>query len=75
MVPRPRDGEVKEFYLWDVETVRGAMLRGEFKTNCALVLIDFFIRHGIVTDENEGDYLELMTRMHRILPVPTSGST
>ncbi len=53
VVPKPRDGEVKEFYLWDVDTVKAAMLRGEFKTNCAVVLIDFFIRHGIITQENE----------------------
>ncbi|KAH8901342.1 hypothetical protein GQ53DRAFT_835180 [Thozetella sp. PMI_491] len=75
VVLKPRDGEVKEFYLWDVETIKIAMENGEFKTNCAVVLIHFFIRHGIITPENERDYLELITRMHRPLPVPTSPST
>ncbi len=73
VVPTPRDGEVKEFYLWDVETVRAAMRRGEFKPNCAVVLIDFFIREGIITDENERHYVDIMRHMHRQLPVPTSG--
>jgi 8-oxo-dGTP pyrophosphatase MutT (NUDIX family) len=72
VVPKPRDGEVKEFYLWDVGRVKEALSQAEFKTNCAAVMIDFFIRHGIITNENERDYLEIMSRMHRKLPVPTS---
>lgn len=72
VVPKPMDDEVEEFYLWDVSQVRDALLRGEFKTNCALVMIDFFIRHGIITQDNEPDYLEIITRLHRPLPVPLS---
>ncbi|KAI5918619.1 NUDIX hydrolase domain-like protein [Camillea tinctor] len=74
VVLKPRDGEVQEFNLWSVAQVREALLRGEFKTNCASVMIDFFIRHGIVTPENEPDYLEILTRLHRPLPVPTSAA-
>ncbi|KAL1600512.1 hypothetical protein SLS60_006898 [Paraconiothyrium brasiliense] len=74
IVPRPQDDEVEDFYLWDLEQVKKAMIKQEFKTNCAAVMIDFFIRHGIITDENEQDYLEIITRLHRKLPVPTSAS-
>ncbi|KAI0838946.1 NUDIX domain-containing protein [Hypoxylon sp. FL0890] len=72
IVPKPRDDEVQEFNLWDVQQIKESMLRGEFKPNCASVMIDFFIRHGIITDENEPDYLEIVTRLHRPLPVPTT---
>ena len=72
VVPVPKDGEVKEFDLMAVEEVREALARGEFKTNSAVVMIDFFIRHGIITQENERDYVEIVTRMHRRLPFPTS---
>ncbi|KAI2465585.1 NUDIX domain-containing protein [Annulohypoxylon bovei var. microspora] len=72
VVPQPQDDEVEEFYLWDVRQVKEALLRGEFKTNCASVVIDFFVRHGIITEENEPDYLEITTRLHRSLPVPLS---
>lgn len=72
IVPTPRDDEVEEFYLWDVDRVKKALANEEFKTNCAAVMIDFFIRHGIITDENESDYLEIISRLHRALPVPTS---
>ncbi|TPX17804.1 uncharacterized protein E0L32_002905 [Thyridium curvatum] len=70
-VPRPRDEEVQEFYLWSVDQVKEALARGEFKPNCALVMIDFFIRRGVITEDNEQDYLQLVTRLHRTLPVPT----
>lgn len=72
--PVPKDGEVKEFYLMSVEEVREALRRGEFKTNSAVVMIDFFIRHGTITPENEPDYVEIVTRMHRRLPFPTTCS-
>lgn len=74
IIPQPQDEEVEAFYLWDLEQVKEAMTNREFKTNCAAVMIDFFIRHGIITDENEEDYLEILTRLHRKLPVPTSPS-
>ncbi|RYP76525.1 hypothetical protein DL771_001759 [Monosporascus sp. 5C6A] len=71
MIPEPHDDEVSEFNLWSVEEVKHAMLRQEFKPNSALVLIDFLIRHGIITEENEYDYVEIATRLKRRLPVPT----
>jgi 8-oxo-dGTP pyrophosphatase MutT (NUDIX family) len=70
MAPVPKDEEVFAFYLWSVEEVTEAMMRREFKPNCCLVMIDFFIRHGIISQENEADYLELTSRIHRQLPVP-----
>ncbi|MCU0893703.1 MAG: DUF4743 domain-containing protein [Rhodospirillales bacterium] len=58
--PRNTDGEISEFYLWPlqrvIETVRET---DEFKFNCALVVIDFLIRHGHIGPD-EPDYLELL---------------
>ncbi|KAI1426609.1 NUDIX hydrolase domain-like protein [Xylaria sp. FL1777] len=68
--PMPKDGEVAEFYLWTVDEVREELARGHFKFNCALILADFFIRHGIITAENEPDYAEILQRLHRKLPFP-----
>ena len=72
VVPKPNDNEVEEFYLWTVEEVQKAMAEGQIKPNCALVLLDFFVRHGILTAENEPDYVEVVSRLHRKLPFPTS---
>ncbi len=71
VVPKPGDDEVEEFYLWTVNEVKEAMAKGEFKPNCAAVMIDFFIRHGIITAENEKDFIELNARLHRRFEFPT----
>lgn len=71
VIPKPGDDEVEEFYLWTVDEVKAAMAKGEFKPNCALVVLDFFIRHGILTPENEKDYVEIVARLHRRLEFPT----
>ena len=51
--PRANDGEVHSFELWPVrrvfETVRDT---SEFKYNCNLVLIDFFVRHGLLSADD-----------------------
>ena len=59
-VPVNTDGEVDEFLLWPVEQVAEAVESGhEFKFNCALVVIDFLIRHGLISPEHP-DYLDLV---------------
>ncbi|KAJ4413421.1 hypothetical protein N0V82_008543 [Gnomoniopsis sp. IMI 355080] len=70
MEPRPKDGEVEGFFLMGVEEVVRHMMAGEFKPNCCLVMLDFFVRHGVLTEENETDYLEILIRLRRVLPVP-----
>jgi hypothetical protein len=50
-----------------VEEVKTALLRGEFKLNSAIVVIDFFVRHGVITAENERDHVEIVCRLHRRL--------
>lgn len=72
IVPKPGDLEVEDFRLFTVEETKRALANREFKPNCALVLIDFFLRHGILTPENEPDYLEIMGRLHRRLEFPTA---
>lgn len=69
-VPTPKDGEVAGFYMWTVDEVQEKLAEGRFKPNCALVLVDFFMRHNILTPENEADYDEIMRRLHRKLPFP-----
>lgn len=67
---KPKDGEVESFELWSVEEVKEALGKGEFKPNCALLALDFFIRWGILTEENEKDYKEIKERLHRKLEFP-----
>ncbi|KAF9467226.1 nudix hydrolase 20 [Collybia nuda] len=62
--PKPLDGEVESFELLSQNAVIQKMRAGLFKPNCALVLIDLFIRLGYITPENEPDYMKIVTRLH-----------
>lgn len=72
VTPKPNDTEVEEFYLWTVEKCQEHLAKGEFKPNCAFLLLDFFVRHGVISEESEGKevYEEIVRRLHRGLEVP-----
>lgn len=57
----PVDGEVESFQLhnmaWVIEKLAEGGERG-YKPNCNLVVIDFLLRHGMITPESPY-YLEL----------------
>ncbi|NDE89876.1 MAG: DUF4743 domain-containing protein [Alphaproteobacteria bacterium] len=62
--PRNQDGEVEEFRLIPMnEAVRLVQDTDEFKFNVNLVLIDFFIRHGMISPDDAG-YAELCAGLH-----------
>ncbi|MEX2642056.1 MAG: DUF4743 domain-containing protein [Acetobacterales bacterium] len=69
-LPVCADGENEGYELWPVAEV-AARVRDtdDFKFNVSLVLIDFLIRHGVVTPDNEPDYLRLVAGL-RVLDRP-----
>jgi isopentenyldiphosphate isomerase len=66
---KPSDDEVAGFECLGVEDVRKALANGEFKPNCAVIMIDFMMRHGMVTEKDDG-YVEIGARLHRRLEFP-----
>ena len=55
VTPRPNDDEVERFELWPVARVLDAVRRtDEVKFNVNLVLIDLFLREGLVADPDGG---------------------
>ena len=70
--PHANDGEVHSFELWPVqrvlETVRDTE---EFKYNCNLVLIDFFVRHGLLSADDP-DFVPIVQGL-RMMYTPASG--
>ncbi|KAG7273360.1 hypothetical protein CRUP_022903 [Coryphaenoides rupestris] len=54
--PRVGDGEVKELLVTD-----------DFKPNCALVALDFLIRHSCIEPDKEPYYQEIVTGLHQTL--------
>lgn len=65
--PVPVDGEVSEFYCWPLDEVRRRIAAGEFKPNCAVVIVDFMIRHGVISIDNEVQYEKLVVGLRRNL--------
>ncbi|GAA6024673.1 hypothetical protein JCM8202_000434 [Rhodotorula sphaerocarpa] len=66
----PADGEVESFALMTVEEVVQRLLAGEFKPNCALVLLDFFVRHGYLNAESDTRFLDILRHLHRPMALP-----
>jgi len=69
-IPKPGDDEAIDFQLLTVEEVKEALAEGRFKPNCAHLLLEFFVRHGILTADNEPNYIEIVSRFHRRLEFP-----
>lgn len=58
--PVNTDGEVEEFYLWPIEKVMEVVRESDgFKFNCALVVVDFLVRHGYIAADDP-DYSEIV---------------
>lgn len=64
----PVEGDIQSFSLLGLDQVLAALRRAEFKPSCAMVMLDFLARHGILNAENEKDYEEIVSRLHRRLP-------
>lgn len=71
VVPSTGDDEAKEFRLYTIDEVKWALQEKKFTPPCALVMFDFFVRHGIFQPDARLDYAEMVGRLHRKLPFPT----
>ncbi|XP_057312727.1 uncharacterized protein LOC130654201 isoform X2 [Hydractinia symbiolongicarpus] len=63
--PTNTDDEVSDFYLLPIKEVKELIATDEFKPNCALVLLDFFIRHGAIDPDKEPNYMEFAQSCRR----------
>ena len=70
MAPTPIDSEVESFALYSVEQTVKLVKRGLFKPNSAVVIVKFLVDRGIVNAENEPNYLEILSHLHRPLEFP-----
>lgn len=70
--PVPGDDEVEEIVLMDIPQIEKELAKGSFTPANGCVMLDFFIRHGVLTFENEPDYVEIASRLHRVLDMYTA---
>lgn len=70
VIPCPNDDEVESFSLCTVDEVRDQLAAGRWKPNCAVIILDFLVRMGILTPDNEPHFDEIESRLRRKLPFP-----
>ncbi|OAV89721.1 hypothetical protein PTTG_03848 [Puccinia triticina 1-1 BBBD Race 1] len=72
IVPKPNDGESEAFRLMTFDELAEALRADSFKPNSAAVLVDFFVRHGLLSETNEPNYVALSTLVKQpvFLPLP-----
>lgn len=66
--PTNTDDEVSDYYLLPIKEVKELIATNEFKPNSALVLLDFFIRHGAIDPDTEPNYIRFTQGCRRKLP-------
>ncbi|XP_026223098.1 thiamin pyrophosphokinase 2 [Anabas testudineus] len=65
--PRIGDGEVQDFYLLPIDKVKELLATDDFKPNCAMVVLDFLIRHSFIEPDTELYYQEFVEGLHQTL--------
>ncbi|CAG9759770.1 unnamed protein product [Ceutorhynchus assimilis] len=63
-IPENADGEVECFEILPIKQCLPKILAPDFKTTSAPVVLDFLVRHGVITPENEPDYLKIIELLH-----------
>jgi hypothetical protein len=67
----PGEAAVSEIVLLNVEELKEALEKAEFAPLTGCLILDFFVRHGILTFENEPNYISIASRMHKPLDLAT----
>ncbi|XP_054275418.1 uncharacterized protein LOC128994711 [Macrosteles quadrilineatus] len=63
-IPKNNDGEVEKFELLPAKEALVRVLSTDFKTTSCPVVLDFLIRHGIITPDSEPHFPELVELLH-----------
>ncbi|XP_077473267.1 thiamine pyrophosphokinase 2 [Stigmatopora argus] len=65
--PKVGDGEVEEFYHLPIKKVKELIATDDFKPNCAMVVLDFLIRHSFIEPDIEPFYQKFVSGLHQTL--------
>ncbi|KYB25360.1 Uncharacterized protein YJR142W-like Protein [Tribolium castaneum] len=63
-IPENADGEVETFELLPAEQCLEKLFSSDFKTTSVPVALDFLIRHGMITSENEKEFIKIVELLH-----------
>ncbi|KAF9880343.1 hypothetical protein CkaCkLH20_02297 [Colletotrichum karsti] len=62
---KPKEGQ-QRFELMTIEEIVATLRNGDWKPNCALIMIDFMIRHNLMPDQKESGDVEEIKRLLRL---------
>ena len=66
-MPTCQDGEVESFERMPIKDVLSIIANTDkFKYNCNLVILDFAIRHGVITGDETSNYADLCARRNQL---------
>ncbi|KAL8612521.1 hypothetical protein ACOMHN_053775 [Nucella lapillus] len=65
--PVNADGEVESFELVSISKVKELITQDNFKPNSAFIILDFLIRHGFLSADDEPDYFFMVEQTHTTL--------
>ncbi|CAG0896093.1 unnamed protein product [Darwinula stevensoni] len=63
-MPVNADGEVECFQLFPLHEILEKIHSSDFKTTSCPVVVDFLVRHGVITSENQPDLPQLVEMLH-----------
>ncbi|KAF5655066.1 thiamine pyrophosphokinase [Fusarium heterosporum] len=66
--PQGREPGIERFEAMSVPQVKESLRADRWKPNCGLVMLDFMVRHGIVTRANDSRFNDIKKDLHRPLP-------
>ena len=61
IIPQPYGGKTENFELYSVREVQVALRGGTFTLANGCIVLDFFVRHRIITFENERDFIKIVS--------------
>lgn len=72
VLPQPNilDGEVQSFSLMGLQDVLNNLLEGKFKSSSAMAVVDWLVRHGYVTEENDSRFAEVCRHLRVDVGMP-----
>ncbi|KAF4335251.1 NUDIX hydrolase domain protein [Fusarium beomiforme] len=65
--PKKMESGIESFEAMGVHQVVESLSTNQWKPNCGLVMLDFLVRHGLVTKENETRFERIKHDLHRPL--------
>ncbi|CAJ0545799.1 Ff.00g092720.m01.CDS01 [Fusarium sp. VM40] len=66
--PQGKEPGIERFEAMDVPQVIESLKADRWKPNCGLVMLDFMVRHGLITKANDSRFNDIKRDLHRLLP-------